>query len=51
MVAPHGSRSCTVAPGVARTASRIPSLSGSASVPEGAKLVVSIQAARPAGGR
>ena len=47
---PEGVRSRTVAPGAARTASRTPSPGGSASTPSGAKLVVSIHAARPAGG-
>ena len=50
MMAPQGSRSRTAAPGAARTARRIPSPAGSVSVPVGAKLVVSIHAARAKGG-
>ena len=47
---PDGVRSRTVEPGAARTASRTPSPGGSASTPRGAKLVVSIHAARPGAG-
>ena len=47
---PDGVRSRTVAPGAARTASRMPSPGGKASIPAGAKLNVSTHAARPRGG-
>src|SRR2546422_9458959 len=51
MLEPHGSNRRTVAPGVACTLRGIPSASGSSTLPAGAKLVVSIHAARPGGGR
>ena len=47
---PQGKTRCKDAPGAACTLSRIPSPAGNARLPTGAKLVVSIHAARPAGG-
>src|SRR2546422_10676562 len=48
---PQGSNRRTVAPGEACTLRGIPSSSGSARVPAGVKLGVSVHAARPGGGR
>src|SRR5205807_8714428 len=48
---PQGRTRRTDAPGTACTLRRIPSPAGNASAPTGVKLVVSIHAARPGGGR